>query len=192
MGAGPQPQRLEDCAPQLPSPTKPRVGGGSLSEGAGLGVGAESGAEKGQISGSLNRPQGSWGQPCPQGTRSLQGSTEAELGLLLLILASGRVHPPLPQLLQALGPKSGMGEAGQAASLASGDTGSLGSGCCSAPQKEKERPRARQSKKRIRKCDNPRKNAVAFRRGWAEGLHSLLVILLSSFPICCPPSPCGC
>ena len=93
------------------------------------------------------------GATCAPGAPALflGGGTGSEPGFPPLIRARGRGLPPLPQPLQALAPKSGMGEAGQAASLASGDRGSLGSGCCSAPQKEKERPRARPVQKKNKK-----------------------------------------
>lgn len=58
---------------------------------------------------------------------------------------------PFPSPIQSLAPRSGMGEAGRAVSLASGDRGSLGNSCCSAPQKEKERPRARPVQKKNKK-----------------------------------------
>lgn len=93
------------------------------------------------------------GATCAPGAPALflGGGTGSEPGFPPLIRARGRGLPPLPQPLQALVPKSGIGEAGQAASLASGDRGSLGSSCCSAPQKEKERPRARPVQKKNKK-----------------------------------------
>lgn len=119
---------------------------------------------------------------CPGPLLSLLWGTQFELG------SSGPSFwhwgsPPSSPAPPGFDPQAWAGRGQAGTSLVSGDRGSLGSGCCSAPQKEKERLQPAQAKKRIKNVTISENNVVTFGRG-LTGPHTLP----STFPICCYPS----